>query len=186
MVGSKQCRHQLCQGAVNHIRLYPTSSGLMVSAHPMNAASICEGSTETDKAPMAASYDATSNTSTSSRGWIRWDSDVLAKNASRCGAVARSWFHPSPANSLGRCRGSPISLQVGGLWRQQEKKHRRCARFRPPMPSRSGKFASNREAAGVTDDKLSRLQIGIAHCWIDTMPCSLTHRGTSRPASPRV
>src|SRR6476659_2396151 len=32
------------------------------------------------------------------------------------------------------------------------------------------------KAAGFTDDTLSRPQIGIAHCWIGTMPCNLTHR----------
>jgi dihydroxy-acid dehydratase len=32
------------------------------------------------------------------------------------------------------------------------------------------------KAAGFTDDSLSRPQIGIAHCWIGTMPCNLTHR----------
>lgn len=61
--------------------------------------------------------------------------------------VAEAGSIPPRVNSLGHCCGSPISLQVGGLWRQQEKKHRRCARIRSPMLGRSGKFASNREAA---------------------------------------
>src|SRR4051812_34461835 len=32
------------------------------------------------------------------------------------------------------------------------------------------------KAIGFTDDSLSRPQIGIAHCWIGTMPCNWTHR----------
>ena len=32
------------------------------------------------------------------------------------------------------------------------------------------------KAVGFTDDSLSRPQIGIAHCWIGTMPCNWTHR----------
>jgi dihydroxy-acid dehydratase len=32
------------------------------------------------------------------------------------------------------------------------------------------------KAAGFTDAELSRPQIGIAHCWIGTMPCNLNHR----------
>ena len=32
------------------------------------------------------------------------------------------------------------------------------------------------KAAGFTDDDLSRPQIGVAHCWIGTMPCNLNHR----------
>src|ERR1700750_1552247 len=32
------------------------------------------------------------------------------------------------------------------------------------------------KAAGFTDESLSRPQIGIAHCWIGTMPCNWNHR----------
>ena len=32
------------------------------------------------------------------------------------------------------------------------------------------------KAVGFTDESLSRPQIGIAHCWIGTMPCNWTHR----------
>ena len=32
------------------------------------------------------------------------------------------------------------------------------------------------KAIGFTDDSLARPQIGIAHCWIGTMPCNWTHR----------
>lgn len=32
------------------------------------------------------------------------------------------------------------------------------------------------KAAGFNDDDLTRPQIGIAHCWIGTMPCNLNHR----------
>ncbi|KPK33270.1 MAG: dihydroxy-acid dehydratase [Betaproteobacteria bacterium SG8_40] len=32
------------------------------------------------------------------------------------------------------------------------------------------------KAVGFTDDDLSRPQIGVAHCWIGTMPCNWNHR----------
>ncbi len=32
------------------------------------------------------------------------------------------------------------------------------------------------KAVGFTDESLSRPQIGIAHCWIGTVPCNWTHR----------
>ncbi len=32
------------------------------------------------------------------------------------------------------------------------------------------------KAAGFTDDDLRKPQIGVAHCWIGTMPCNLNHR----------
>src|SRR5690606_22664573 len=32
------------------------------------------------------------------------------------------------------------------------------------------------KAVGFTDRDLSRPQIGVAHCWIETMPCNLNHR----------
>lgn len=32
------------------------------------------------------------------------------------------------------------------------------------------------KAVGYTDESLSRPQIGVAHCWIGTMPCNWTHR----------
>lgn len=32
------------------------------------------------------------------------------------------------------------------------------------------------KAAGFTDDDLKKPQIGVAHCWIGTMPCNLNHR----------
>ncbi len=32
------------------------------------------------------------------------------------------------------------------------------------------------KAVGFTDESLSRPQIGVAHCWIGTMPCNWTHR----------
>ena len=32
------------------------------------------------------------------------------------------------------------------------------------------------KAAGFTDEALRRPQIGVAHCWIGTMPCNLNHR----------
>src|SRR5690348_1123414 len=32
------------------------------------------------------------------------------------------------------------------------------------------------KAVGFTDESLSRPQIGIAHCWIGTMPCNWNHR----------
>ncbi len=32
------------------------------------------------------------------------------------------------------------------------------------------------KGAGYTDDELARPQIGVAHCWIGTMPCNGTHR----------
>jgi len=32
------------------------------------------------------------------------------------------------------------------------------------------------KAVGFTDESLARPQIGIAHCWIGTMPCNWTHR----------
>ncbi|MGF2053133.1 dihydroxy-acid dehydratase, partial [Enterococcus casseliflavus] len=32
------------------------------------------------------------------------------------------------------------------------------------------------KAIGETDESLARPQIGIAHCWIGTMPCNWNHR----------
>src|SRR3954449_5860559 len=32
------------------------------------------------------------------------------------------------------------------------------------------------KAVGFTDESLARPQIGIAHCWIGTMPCNWNHR----------
>lgn len=32
------------------------------------------------------------------------------------------------------------------------------------------------KAAGFNDEELARPQIGVAHCWIGTMPCNLNHR----------
>ena len=32
------------------------------------------------------------------------------------------------------------------------------------------------KAVGFTDDDLSRPQVGVAHCWIGTMPCNWNHR----------
>ena len=32
------------------------------------------------------------------------------------------------------------------------------------------------KAAGFTDSDLKKPQIGVAHCWIGTMPCNLNHR----------
>lgn len=32
------------------------------------------------------------------------------------------------------------------------------------------------KAAGFTDDDMAKPQIGVAHCWIGTMPCNLNHR----------
>lgn len=32
------------------------------------------------------------------------------------------------------------------------------------------------KAIGFTDEDLSRPQIGVAHCWIETMPCNFNHR----------
>lgn len=33
------------------------------------------------------------------------------------------------------------------------------------------------KAVGFSDDDLKRPQVGVAHCWIGTMPCNWTHRG---------
>jgi dihydroxy-acid dehydratase len=32
------------------------------------------------------------------------------------------------------------------------------------------------KAIGFTDDSLARPQIGVAHCWIGTMPCNWNYR----------
>ena len=32
------------------------------------------------------------------------------------------------------------------------------------------------KAIGFTDEDLARPQIGVAHCWIGTMPCNWNHR----------
>ena len=32
------------------------------------------------------------------------------------------------------------------------------------------------KATGFTDEDLKKPQIGVAHCWIGTMPCNLNHR----------
>ena len=32
------------------------------------------------------------------------------------------------------------------------------------------------KAVGFTDEDLARPQIGVAHCWIGTMPCNWNHR----------
>src|SRR6185295_11940988 len=32
------------------------------------------------------------------------------------------------------------------------------------------------KAVGFTDEDLARPQIGVAHCWIGTMPCNWSHR----------
>ncbi len=32
------------------------------------------------------------------------------------------------------------------------------------------------KAAGFTDDDMAKPQVGVAHCWIGTMPCNLNHR----------
>ena len=42
-------------------------------------------------------------------------------------------------------------------------------------PDRAG-ARSMRKAIGVTDQDLRRPQIGVAHCWIETMPCNYNHR----------
>ncbi len=36
------------------------------------------------------------------------------------------------------------------------------------------------KAAGFTDDDLKKPQIGVAHCWIGTMPCNLNHRSLAQ------
>ena len=36
------------------------------------------------------------------------------------------------------------------------------------------------KAIGFTDESLARPQIGIAHCWIGTMPCNWNHRELAR------
>jgi dihydroxy-acid dehydratase len=36
------------------------------------------------------------------------------------------------------------------------------------------------KAVGFTDDELARPQIGVAHCWIGTMPCNWNHRALAR------
>ncbi len=36
------------------------------------------------------------------------------------------------------------------------------------------------KAAGFTDDDLKKPQIGVAHCWIGTMPCNLNHRALAQ------
>ena len=42
-------------------------------------------------------------------------------------------------------------------------------------PNRAGARAMMK-AVGFTDRDLARPQIGVAHCWIETMPCNLNHR----------
>lgn len=42
-------------------------------------------------------------------------------------------------------------------------------------PDRAGARAMMK-AIGFTDKDLSRPQIGVAHCWIETMPCNFNHR----------
>ncbi|HVR75077.1 MAG TPA: dihydroxy-acid dehydratase [Planctomycetota bacterium] len=42
-------------------------------------------------------------------------------------------------------------------------------------PDRAGARAMMK-AIGFTDEDLARPQIGVAHCWIETMPCNFNHR----------
>jgi dihydroxy-acid dehydratase len=42
-------------------------------------------------------------------------------------------------------------------------------------PERAGARAMMK-AVGFTDEDLSRPQVGVAHCWIETMPCNFNHR----------
>ena len=42
-------------------------------------------------------------------------------------------------------------------------------------PDRAG-ARSMMKAIGFTDQDLRRPQIGVAHCWIETMPCNYNHR----------
>src|SRR4030095_12716729 len=42
-------------------------------------------------------------------------------------------------------------------------------------PDRAGARAMMK-AIGFTDDDLSRPQVGVAHAWIETMPCNYNHR----------
>jgi dihydroxy-acid dehydratase len=41
------------------------------------------------------------------------------------------------------------------------------------------------KAVGFTDESLARPQIGIAHCWIGTMPCNWNHRDCREGVTPR-
>ncbi|MBI1398099.1 MAG: dihydroxy-acid dehydratase [Betaproteobacteria bacterium] len=36
------------------------------------------------------------------------------------------------------------------------------------------------KAAGFTDEDMAKPQVGVAHCWIGTMPCNLNHRDLAR------
>src|SRR6476469_11178418 len=42
------------------------------------------------------------------------------------------------------------------------------------------------KAIGFTDESLARPQIGIAHCWIGTMPCNWNHRELARKVAEGV
>src|SRR4051794_6735397 len=46
-------------------------------------------------------------------------------------------------------------------------------------PNRAG-ARSMLKATGLTDDDLARPLIGVATCWIETMPCNLNHRALAK------
>ena len=58
---------------------------------------------------------------------------------------------------------------------------RRRSRSQLEGPDRAAARAMMK-AAGFTDDDLSRPLIGVAHCWIGTMPCNANHRALAAKA----